>query len=70
VKALGEFRNLLNSIPLLVLKDKEEMNDVEALQQICLNYIISLMCALQRNKVKKKPLEHFRLTVLMSLCQT
>ena len=68
--ALAEFRNLLNSIPLLVLRSEEELGDVEQLKSICVNYIVALLCAIKRGKEKAKPIDDFKLLVLMALCRT
>jgi len=49
-EALSSFRDILLQIPLLVLQNPQEEQDVYTLVNICYNYIMALRCEISRRQ--------------------
>lgn len=56
-EAIDKFRNLLLSIPLLVVDNRQEMAEAVQLLQICREYIVGLMMETNRKDLPKNTLD-------------
>ena len=54
-EALESFQNVLLHIPLLVLRNSQEEEDVYALIRICYHYILAMKCELGKKQVAVIP---------------
>jgi len=67
-EALDSFREILLHIPLLVLHNQNEEQDIHSLIRICYNYILAIKCELSKKQVQNDPVRLLELCAYMSIC--
>jgi len=67
-EALTSFREILLQIPLLVLQNPQEEQDIYTLINICYNYIVALRCEISRRQNQDNPKRSLELSAYMCCC--